>query len=324
MDIGYFQYSAYLNGNYVPETVHIKFNPFSHTLSFLKYKSCCSFGVYPTYITNIISSLETDLAYNYKSNISSNIQLYDIEMNTKNISIIPEIYKDQPIKDAVVLGLKLPLESMQKTIFFRDFNELAVYLKNDFMKEYKTQMMTNFIETYNLQTITSNISICDEKIKTYNDSIINYDLKFKEVRECIEELQEDNGITQMRMDDINEDIENFKNTIKSVQNDIKSNLGTNKTMINIYHIASFLTPENILNECVSFHQSNSTLCSSDMVNTIKLMLNSKKYILSKDFKNNKVNLHDVSFEYKMLTKPDDITREELLDIIFNIKNSSLI
>lgn len=102
-----------------------------------------------------------------------------------------------------------------------------------------------------------------------------------------------------------------------------SNSELNKEKIHIDDVV-FLNSNNILDECVAFHTSNNTLCNSDIVNTIKCMLYSKKYTLSKDFKDKKVNLHDISFEYKILTKPEDITREEILNFVFNIHNSSLI
>ena len=164
-----------------------------------------------------------------------------------------------------------------------------------------------------------NLKHTNNQILQVQEDIVNI---IQNVSRCTQQIQSVSKKTTSNKHDIDAIQENIAvvlDEMKQLINDRKI-LETNLIDSDVKSI----NPENLLNECVAFHKSNNMLYNSDIISTIKLMLNSKRYILSKDFKNNKVDLHELSFEYKMLTKPDDITREELLDVIFNINNSSLI
>lgn len=59
----------------------------------------------------------------------------------------------------------------------------------------------------------------------------------------------------------------------------------------------------------------------DIVEVIKMMLNSSKYILSDEFKKSKIYLKDIQFKFKELASPESITRHDILFEVFNIDNS---
>ena len=89
-----------------------------------------------------------------------------------------------------------------------------------------------------------------------------------------------------------------------------------------------LTPYNLLEEVVSYYidtdMESHVKCMNkepDIVEVVKEMLLSKEYILSDDFKNNKLDLKDIQFKFKMLTSPETISKDEILAEVFNIDNS---
>ena len=147
----------------------------------------------------------------------------------------------------------------------------------------------------------------------------------------IEELE--NDVVQLKHlsdDSLQKKLVDFNNIVSSMKKEIvelkqkfvlKKLVESNKKACKESNIIEdnivFLDSKNILDECVAFHKTHSTLCNSNILSTIKIMLNTKKFVLSADFKTKKIDLHDISFEYKMLTKPDDITQEEILNIVFN-------
>jgi hypothetical protein len=83
---------------------------------------------------------------------------------------------------------------------------------------------------------------------------------------------------------------------------------------------TILHPNNILDEATEYFKTNS-LKTIDIVDTIKQMLVSSKYMLSDDFKKNKLDLKDIQFKFKMMTSPETISRDDILAEVFNIDNS---
>lgn len=90
----------------------------------------------------------------------------------------------------------------------------------------------------------------------------------------------------------------------------------NKTTNNKIELNSYT----ILEKAVEYYNKfdNEEL---DIVETIGEMLASKEYVLSDEFKKNKLDLKDIQFKFKMLTSPETITKNEILAEVFNIDNS---
>jgi hypothetical protein len=110
--------------------------------------------------------------------------------------------------------------------------------------------------------------------------------------------------------------EELKTTTCDIQHELRVHKKRENEIITKNDELHQLTPQNLLDECVAFFNSNTTLCNGDIVSTIKHMLNTKKFILSDDFKKSKLDLQDISLRYKTLTYPDEISREEILDAVF--------
>lgn len=86
------------------------------------------------------------------------------------------------------------------------------------------------------------------------------------------------------------------------------------------HICS-LTPDNLLQEAVMFVKSSENHIACDIIDIIKSMLSSSRYILSDDFTKTKLDLKNIQFKFKMLTVPENISRDEVLAEVFNIDHS---
>ena len=98
---------------------------------------------------------------------------------------------------------------------------------------------------------------------------------------------------------------------------LKDKKQTQKKIIDNYCI---LAHNNLLEEAVSYYNKND-IDTLDVVEVIKLMLNSSKYILSDEFKKNKMDLKDIQFKFKELASPENITRDDVLLEVFNIDNN---
>lgn len=321
------------SGN-IKGTVFIKFNPLSNTVLFTRYNNCSTYGVVPSYISDLLLCLQKQYDCNSINQNYGQFGLCGIDGTTKIITIIPDSFKDNSIHEAVVFGLKWSLDDINKHTFFRSLEEFVSFIQDDFMKEHKELMIRKLTDTLKLETLYSDVLTCNKMVKEIDIKVENLNqYKTGKLQEDIEAIHEEldmlHDVHHNDVLDLTKYIKNVEEDVMStIHKDIKVFLETYQKKHTIYKDSNVniteLNHENILDECVAFHKSNSPMCNSDILSTIKLMLNSKKYILSTDFKSNKLNLHDISFEYKMLTKPDDITREELLDVIFNINNSLLI
>lgn len=131
--------------------------------------------------------------------------------------------------------------------------------------------------------------------KVYNNSRFKYNLQVSlHVDDCVNQ-----DVCNMEQNQI------IKSEIE-IQNTIK---------------IKYLTSENLLDECVQYVRTNALYIMYDIIETIKVMLSSKEYVLSDDFKKNKLNLKDTEFKFRMLTQPESITKKEILAEVFDIDNS---
>lgn len=112
----------------------------------------------------------------------------------------------------------------------------------------------------------------------------------------------------------NREIDEIKTNINDLFKTLQSTKSNSEGLFNI------LTHNNLLEEAVSYYNKND-IEILDIVEVIKLMLNSSKYILSDEFKNNKLDLKDIQFKFKELASPENITRDDVLLEVFNIDNS---
>lgn len=88
---------------------------------------------------------------------------------------------------------------------------------------------------------------------------------------------------------------NFRNTAKTIE---------------LNHI-------NLLEESVEFYKQFHQP-TWDVVETIKEMLSSSRYTLSNDFRNNKLDLKDVQFQFEMMLSSNAISRNDILKEVFKI------
>lgn len=218
------------------------------------------------------------------------LKSFDLQQK-HNICILSQEYKNQDVKDAWVYGLKRNLTEIDhyKYKFFRTVEEFDDYIKNEF-NTYKNYKLT--VKTINDERSSCTRSNCTEKETqtVLNTSINTYDT----VKQCIDEVND-----------------YVKNVLNKTINGKKQ-----------------LTPYNLLEEVVSYYidtdMESHVKCMSkepNIVEVVKEMLISKEYILSDDFKKNKLDLKDIQFKFKMLTSPETISKDEILAEVFNIDNT---
>ena len=146
------------------------------------------------------------------------------------------------------------LEEQRKSKTMQQFINEFNSLEKQFI-QYKDKLTKNIDETL------------ENKLLNWTQHIQDVDKETKSIKVDIETIEENLAVAR---DEFRQFVELSKKKVK-IYNLIDSN-------------KSILNPDNILDECVAFHKSNKTLCNGDILSTIKLMLNSKHYILSKDFK----------------------------------------
>jgi hypothetical protein len=240
---------------------------------------------YPSTNNNIVCSYLMD---NSKSTLNFHLKSFDLQQ-VVYICILSQEYENQDIKDAWVYGLKRDIVDMEKYKVFRTLEEFDSFIKNDF--------------------------------NTHKNMICNYQGLKKEMDNINGVFHRDFIRLRKYIECINEEL---KTTTCDIQHDLRVLQKREYKPLKINDELHQLTPKNLLDECVAFFNSNTALCTGDVVSTIKHMLNTKKFRLSDDFTKSKLDLQEVSFQYKILTNPDEISREEILDAVFNINNSELI
>lgn len=190
---------------------------------------------------------------------------------------------------------------------FNNFESFQQFIYNDFVSDIREHLNTHFTKHYEL---------IESKLE---DVVIKHQGLKKEIVHINGVMHRDNIRLRKYIECVNEGL---KATTCDIQQELKSlQMEENKLVMKCNDEFHQLTPQNLLSKCVSFFNTNSTKCSGDIVSAIKHMLNSKKFILSEDFKKSKLDLQEISFQYKMLTRPEEISREEIIDAVFNVNQS---
>lgn len=174
-----------------------------------------------------------------------------------------------------------------------------------------------------VQEFTKEINGLKSSITKTNKSTVN-EIKY-EITNCIEEeVEKVCDYIDETAQDINETIDGIHRKIQDELLNIDTEL-TNlkgkthqpKKIIDDYYT---LTHDNLLEEAVAYYHEND-MQINDIVEVIKMMLNSSKYILSDGFKKNKIDLKDIQFKFKQLASPEAISRDDVLFEVFNIDNT---
>jgi hypothetical protein len=194
------------------------------------------------------------------------------------------------------------LESLLKELKL-DVNVRVPTLHNR-VEELETNLV-KFIESSTQQTQKHNDDLSNltkklsDHVAVCNNNFEAFDVHFRKCNEFRQNVEH-------KIVDIYEQIENSDDDVSEQSDDDKTNL---------------LTPQNLLTEAVTFVKLSETQKSLDIVETIKSMLSSSRYILSDDFKKNKLDLKDIQFKFKLMTSPQTITRDEILAEVFDIDNT---
>jgi len=233
-----------------------------------------------------IKYLMDNTSYTYTFELKS----FDLQQKL-HICILSQEYKNQDVKDAWVYGLKRNLTEIDhfKYKFFRTVEEFDDFIKNEFntYKNFKLPAKTINDEA---SSFTPSNGTEKETQTVQNTSTNTYDT----VKLCVDEVND-----------------YVKNMLNKTINGKKQ-----------------LTPYNLLEEVVSYYTDTDyeghikTINKElDIVDVVKEMLISKDYMLSDDFKKNKLDLKDIQFKFKMLTSPETISKDEILAEVFNIDNT---
>jgi hypothetical protein len=160
--------------------------------------------------------------------------------------------------------------------------------------------------------ITDNFYIPSKKLTLRQKDIIKKVNDSKTVKDFIDEF---NRLNTLTCNNIIED--EIMNVVLATLN---AQTHPSQKSINNNNNCCTLTHDNILEEAISYYYDNNTKIV-EIVEVLKMMLNSSKYILSDDFKKNKLDLKDIQFKFKMMTSPESISRDDILVEVFNIDNS---
>jgi hypothetical protein len=76
-----------------------------------------------------------------------------------------------------------------------------------------------------------------------------------------------------------------------------------------------ITPNNLLEKASKFY-ANSLDKQDDIVDTLKSMIASAKYTISKEFTIYKLDLEDTQYKFRILTRPESVTRDEIIQQVF--------
>jgi hypothetical protein len=76
-----------------------------------------------------------------------------------------------------------------------------------------------------------------------------------------------------------------------------------------------ISKNNIIHEAVAFHRVTS-LTSTDLVETIRLMLKNKKYALCESFATSKLNFDEANTEFLSAVAPQKLNKEDLYKLLF--------
>lgn len=139
-------------------------------------------------------------------------------------------------------------------------------------------------------------------VKTTNDEVT-----FSKSNATEKETQTTHNSSKNTYDTVKQCVDEVDDYVKSI---------FKKTTNNKIELKSY----NILEKAIEYYNRFDTE-ELDIVETICKMLASKEYVLSDDFKKNKLDLKDIQFKFKMLTSPETITKNEILAEVFNIDNS---
>jgi hypothetical protein len=248
-----------------------------------------------------------NIFYEYKQ--CSKISVYNF-LTCDSFSLIPSKYgkdKESYFKNNIYYNSRNP--TLQQQELLKTINNCKTV--KDFIDEFNNIQTVPFIDK---------LKVMDYK------NIYNTDLE----------------TIKNTIDDLNDEVECIKNYIEEAFDDINEYIGSNKNnisddLMNISLVPTsfegktyepkmiidndlILTQDNLLEEAVSYYRDNN-IKIIDIVEVIKLMLNSSKYILSDDFKKNKLDLKDIQFKFKMMTSPESISRDDILAEVFNIDNT---
>lgn len=273
---------------------------------------------------NLVSFITTNLY-----NISSLQYIKQLQVNEDNLHIISskqftlsnntDIIQNNKIhtmfQDAEnqITDIKSNMTILQRKV--EEINKLAVNKSelDDFKDLYDKRLIKLVQEfTKEINDIKLNISKTAVNELKY-DITDTIEEKVVEVCDYIDEVKEEINET---IDNIHRKIQDELLNIDTELTNLKGKTRQPKKIIDDYYT---LTHDNLLEEAVSYYNDND-IEINDIVEVIKMMLNSSKYILSDDFKKNKIDLKDIQFKFKQLATPESISRDDVLFEVFNIDN----
>lgn len=344
MELGYFGTSV--NNNNYTIKIYYDFKDIYYKIN----------DIYLASLTNIKPEKHNNILCTKTKSIS--LCIYRFKQSYDDLAIqvclLQECYRNHEFKDAVVYGLKWTLEQMQNFMFFKTLDEFDKYIKTDFMKEYKQDLLKTLSNNvkidngrfdrieYQLNELKLNMNVRVptlqnhiEKVETcykqLENTVKEYDKKLNTrittnnntsnenmtyVKQEFKKLSEQLTSIDEKFDDVYEQIKENYNDIVAVRKRIDGSITINEDEMQI-----ILTPENLLEQSVHYKKTNDLNKSFDIVETIKSMLGSFKFVLSDDFKKNKLDFKDIQFKFKMLTSPENISRDEILAEVFNIDHT---
>jgi hypothetical protein len=211
----------------------------------------------------------------------------------------------------------------------------------------KVQVMQDMIDMFNYDVIRDDIitylntsSLVSSQLQNLGERVLNMiDNKIKELTSGYEtkvkrqtyQIQE----VQKEMADIKD---NFQEEIIEIKENIQENIAELESLLTTLEryakVANHestkqhtqkesyidtekitLTHENILDECVRFTQYHQP-DKNKIIETIQLMLASKKYIMCKTMLTKKLQLQQLDKDFKLLAYPESLTQEELQQMLF--------
>jgi hypothetical protein len=223
----------------------------------------------------------------------------------------------QDAENQIITDVKSKMTILQRKV--EEVRKLSVNKSElDDFKDLYDKRLIKLVQEFTREINDIKLNITKTNKSTVNE--LKYDItdtieeKVVEVCDYIDETKEEINET---IDNIHRSIRDELMNIDAEITNLKGKTHKPKKIIDDYYI---LTHDNLLEEAVSYYNDND-IEINDIVEVIKMMLNSSNYILSDAFKENKIDLKNIQFKFKQVASPESISRDDVLFEVFNIDNA---
>ncbi len=205
---------------------------------------------------------------------------------------------------------------------------LRMLVEKHITLEVKVTTINNLIEMFNYDVIKKDIldyldscTLISDYIEDhvnityYKEQLDNLENYVDELKDIIDETASSGevNVIKMQMKELEEQLNALQETYNSDDCSMTSSSIPNSSCNDTEQTT--LTADNLVQEAIAFHKQHS-LTSTDLIETIQEMLDSKIYILSEDFTKFKVDFDEANTLFLCAIAPKTIKKDALQRLLF--------